>query len=126
MALILKGRVVSGSKEGAYFISKYTDKLEKITKFHPFPGTLNIECNVAPNYPSRGHFISSWTEGGKRFGAVWLYPCILLNTRGYVIVPEMARHAPNIIEVISPYCLRHKFNLKDGDYLEVEVEEVKA
>ena len=121
MALILKGRVASGSKEGAYFISKYREKLENITGFHPFPGTLNLECTQVPRMPTRAKFISSWTDGKSSFGAVWCYPCVLLNTRGYVVVPEKARHAPNVIEIISPYCLRHKFKLKDGDYVDIEI-----
>lgn len=125
MAILVKGRVVSGPKEGAYFVSIYRDKLKNAVGFEPFPGTLNIECNTLPRYPNRSHFISSWTEKGKKFGAVWCYPCIILNTRGAVVVPDKTQHPKNIVEVISPYCLRTKFSLRNGDYVDVEIEEVK-
>lgn len=126
MSLILKGRVVSGDKTGAYFISRYADRIKSKLGYDPFPGTLNIELNHAPRrFPSRSHFISSWTEGGKNFGAVWIYPAVMLNTRVYVVVPEMTSHANNIVEVLSQHCLRTKMSLKNGDFVELEVEEAK-
>jgi riboflavin kinase len=125
MSQILKGRVVSGAKEGAYFISIYADKLEKLLDFRPFPGTLNIEVNAPFIQPKRAKFIASFTVKGKGYGAVWCYPCIMLNTKGYVMIPEKSRHSPNIVEIISPACLKTKLNLKNGDYVEVEVDEAR-
>ncbi len=122
MSLILKGRVVNGDKSGAYFISQYASRIKSKVGYAPFPGTLNIECATIPRFPARSHFISSWTNRGRRFGAVWIYPATVLNTRVHVVVPEMTTHASNIIEVISPHCLKSKLGLKDGDFVEVEVE----
>ncbi len=91
--------------------------------YDPFPGTLNIEVPVAPSFPTRSNFISSWTDSGKQFGAVWMYPAVMLNTKVTVVVPELTHHGSKVVEVISQHCLRAKFHLKDGDYVEVEVEE---
>ena len=112
MSLLLKGRVVSGDKTGAYFISKYAAKMKARLGYDPFPG-----------FPTRSNFISSWTDSGKQFGAVWMYPAVMLNTKVTVVVPELTHHGSKVVEVISQHCLRAKFHLKDGDYVEVEVEE---
>ncbi len=125
MSIILKGRVVSGDKTGAYFISKYAERIKSKLGYDPFPGTLNIELNHAPNLPTRSHFISSWSEAGRNFGAVWIYPSIMLNTKVFVIVPEMTHHAKNVIEIVSQHCLRTKLKLKNGDYVEIEVNEAR-
>ena len=125
MSLILKGRVVNGDKSGAYFISQYASRIKSKIGYAPFPGTLNIECNTTPRFPTRSHFISSWTDRGRAFGAVWIYPATMLNTKVHVIVPEMTSHANNIVEIISPHCLKSKLNLKNGDYVEIEVEEAR-
>ena len=125
MSLILKGRVVNGDKSGAYFISQYVGKIRSKLGYAPFPGTLNIECNTTPRFPTRSHFISSWAEHGKQFGAVWIYPATMLNTRVHVVVPEMTSHASNIVEVISPHCLKSKLKLKNGDFVEIEIEAAK-
>ena len=125
MSLLLKGRVVSGDKTGAYFMSQYRGKIKSKVGFDPFPGTFNIECTTVPRMPTRSHFISSWTDSGKKYGAVWVYPAIMLNTRVAVVVPEMTHHANNVVEVISDHCLRSKLNLKNGDYVEFEVNEAR-
>ena len=125
MASIFKGRIISGVKEGAYFISMYAGKLEQAVGFRPFPGTLNIELNTTPRYPTRSHFVPSFTRGGKEFGSVFCYPVIMLDHECIAIVPDRSRLPKNVIEIISPLCLRRKFNLKDGDYVEIELSEPK-
>ena len=125
MSLILKGRVVNGNKSGAYFISQYSSKINSKVGYTPFPGTLNIECNTTPRFPTRSKFISSWTERGKEHGAVWIYSATMLNTKVHVVVPELTSHANNIIEVISPHCLKSKLNLKNGDFVEIEIDDAR-
>jgi len=124
MSLLLKGRLVSGDKTGAYFISKYASRIKAKLGYDPFPGTLNVEVAFPPKFPTRSHFVSSWTEGGKQYGAVWMYPAMMLNSKVTVVVPELTHHGSKIVEVVSPYCLRSKFRLKDGDYVDLEVDEV--
>ena len=125
MSLVLKGRVLSGDKTGAYFISKYASRVKSRLGYDPFPGTLNIEVSFPPRFPARSNFISSWTESGKSYGAVWMYPAVMLNTPVTVVVPELTHHGSKIVELVSPYCLRSKLHLKDGDYVEIEVNEVE-
>ena len=120
--LHVKGRVVQGSKRGAYFVSLYKDRLVKACGFDPFPGTLNIECSDVPRMPSKANFISSFTRQGKEFGAVWCYPATIFSTAAAVVVPEETHHNQQTIEVISRRCLRTEFNLKNGDYVKVTID----
>jgi riboflavin kinase len=119
--MLLKGRVVNGAKEGAFFISKYRDKIREKAGFEPFPGTLNVECNSTPIWPTKSMFIPSWTEEGREFGAVWMYRCKFKNAPAAIVVPDLTRHAANVIEIISPHCLKTKYSLKTGDFVDVEV-----
>jgi len=123
--MMLKGRVVSGNKRGAYFVSQYAERLSHLLGFQPFPGTLNIELPGQPRLPAKSFFIPSWSDKSKDYGAVWAYPAVLKNAPVTLLVPEKTQHAPNIIEIISPLCLRSKLGIKDGDYVEVEIEEAK-
>jgi len=117
------GKVVSGSKEGAYWVSKYSDKIEKKLGFKPFPGTLNIDVGGPVTYPEKGVFIPSWKKSGKYFGAVFLFPATMLNTKVWVILPEIKRNPSSVIEVISDKRLRTWFGLKDGMKISIEMEE---
>ncbi len=121
--MIYHGRVVSGPKEGAYWVSKYSKKIEEKIGIRPFPGTLNIEVDGPVRYPDRGVFIPSWKERGKYFGAVFLFPAILMNTKVWVVLPEIKNNPRNVIEVISDKRLRTWLGLKDGDEVEIEMEE---
>ena len=123
--MVIKGRVTSGSKEGAYFISKYRNKLVAALGFKPFPGTLNVEVPFPPKYPMKSNFISSFTEQGKEYGAVWCYPAVILNHKCAVIVPEFSHHGSKTVEIVSVHPMRTKFGLRDGDYVTIEIEEVE-
>ncbi len=122
---VYNGKVVSGTKEGAYWMSIYVDKINKKLGFKPFPGTLNIDVGGLVTYPEKGQFIPSWKKGNKYFGAVFLFPATMLNTKVWVVLPEMKRNPKSIIEVISDKRLRTWFNLKDGDKVSIEMEEYK-
>jgi CTP-dependent riboflavin kinase len=47
-----------------------------------------------------------------------------LNTKVWVILPEEQRHK-DVIEVISDARLRTKFDLRDGDEVEIEIYDAK-
>ena len=124
MTKVYGGKIASGPKEGAYWVSKYSDRIYDKLGFHPFPGTLNIKVDGPIRYPEKGVFIPSWKEKRQYFGAVFLFPAIMLNTKVWVILPEEQRHT-DVIEVISESRLRTKFDLRDGDDVEIEIYDAK-
>ncbi|MCD4739993.1 CTP-dependent riboflavin kinase [archaeon] len=121
MALVLEGTVVPGFRHGAVFVQRYLDKLEDACGFKPFLGTLNLECSMQPEFPVYSNFIPGWTERGAEYGSVWCYPCSLNGLKGAVIVPDKTSHPPEVIEVISSYCLKTRLGLKRGSTVKLEV-----
>jgi len=123
--LCVKGKVSSGSGEGVKFIEiPWVRKqiLEKLG-FVPHPGTLNIKltegivkfkmlkkAKTIEILPAKGFC------RGKCFNAYFIN-----NLKCAIVIPEVENYPENIIEVIAPINLREKFNLKDGDVVDVKI-----
>ena len=121
------GVVVSGSGEGKYYIGlkKYFTQFEKKLAFKPYKGTLNlmiepyVRIRIAQKKPIH---IDGFKMKGRTFGGISCFLCrINKKIKGAVIIPERTHHPEEIIEIISPYNLRKKLSLKDGDKINVEV-----
>lgn len=121
MSLIFEGEVVTGVKQGAVFISRYEQKIRDACGFNPFPGTLNVKLKEEPSLPEHSNFISSWTERGYEYGAVWCYPCTINGLQAALLVPEKAEHGVETVEIISPFCLRTRLGLKNGRKVRIEI-----
>jgi riboflavin kinase len=116
----IKGIVVSGSKEGAYFIGQdvYQNQFPDKLGFTPYTGTLNIE--IIEEELSRLKEIPNehygTIKGSGNFGDVKFIKAYLNHeTEGAVIFPEKTHHPENLLEFVAPTNLRKKLNLKDGD-----------
>jgi riboflavin kinase len=123
--LRVKGKVFSGSGEGAKFVEipwvrrQITEKLG----FIPYLGTLNIkltEGNADFKLLKETKAIEILpTEGfcrGKCFNA-----CFMNVVKCAIVIPEVENYPEDILEVIAPINLRGKFRLKDGDMVDVEI-----
>jgi len=125
MMLVLRGKVSSGLGEGKKFTQlPWVKRLirEKLG-FEPYPGTLNLRLssNVKISkmldkfscirISSRGDFAS-----GRLYKAL-----ISSEVHGAVIRPEVPDYPEDIIEILAPIGLREKFNLRDGDEVEVKI-----
>ena len=119
-----EGEVVSGLFEGAYYISKegyHRQILDKLG-FEPFPGTLNVRIKEE-DYDKRrrlerGEYIrlDGFKDGERSFGAAHCFPCLINDELdGALIVAERSIHDYGVMEIISPYYLRRKMELADGD-----------
>lgn len=121
------GRVISGEKKGAYYLSfeEYKKQFKEKFNFIPYPGTLNLVVkpkNKKALEKIGGIKISGFVKEGKTFGSLKCFPA-LINKKisGVVVIPELSSHGENIIEIISDIYLRKKFNLIDGDEVDVEL-----
>ena len=123
-----EGEVVSGLFEGAYYISKdgyHRQILDKLG-FEPFPGTLNVRIKEE-DYDKRrrlerGEYIrlEGFKDGERSFGAAHCFPCLINEELdGALIVAERSIHDYGVMEIISPYYLRRKMELADGDRVKV-------
>jgi len=123
--LQVKGKVFSGSGEGAKFIQLpwvRTQIAEKLG-FIPYPGTLNIKTTEGSRelklLKKEKTIEISPVEGfcsGRCFKAI-----LMNNLKCAIIVPEIPNYPENTIEVIARVNLREKFKLKDGDAIEVKI-----
>jgi len=66
--------------------------------------------------------IEGFANKTRTYGAVKGYRVIINGeVQGAVIVPVRAHYGEDVIEVISPEKLRTRFNLKDGDSVNIRV-----
>lgn len=124
------GKLVSGSGEGAYYITRppYVKQFEHLIGYTPFPGTLNIKL-PAGELAKKARlsnleyvYISGFKNRGRAFGPIRCYPCVINGrAKGHVLIPERTHHPENIVEVISEDNLREKLGLKEGDEVTINV-----
>ncbi|MEM0263114.1 MAG: DUF120 domain-containing protein [Saccharolobus sp.] len=130
-SLQIKGNVVSGIGEGRIFLSMeyYRNQITKLLGFEPYPGTLNIVIYDRQSLENRllldsspSQIIPEYKQGDRVLGAVRLYPASINSLKpAALVVPLRTTHPKSVIEIISPFYLREKLNLKDGDEITVEV-----
>ena len=124
--LVIKGKVFSGSGEGAKYVKLPWVKKQIAAKcgFTPYPGTLNVKL-VEKNFvlkdlakKVKAVEISS-KEGfcrGVCFRAIFKD-----STECVIVLPEITGYPDNIVEIVAPVNLREKFGLKDGETVEVKI-----
>lgn len=120
------GRVISGIGEGRYYteqngyMSQFKDKLG----FIPYPGTLNVEINYIERNKLRllkdynTITVEEFRDKNRTFGGVRCFNAEINGVKGAIVLPVRS-HYSNILEFISPFYLREKLNLKDGDEVKV-------
>ena len=124
--LLVKGKVFSGSGEGAKFIQLPWVRKQIAEKlgFIPYPGTLNIKTTGGSRelkelLKDEKAIEISPIEGfcrGRCFRAI-----LIGNLKCAIIVPEIPNYPENTVEIIAQVNLREKFKLKDGDVIEVKI-----
>jgi riboflavin kinase len=130
LSMTLEGEVFSGFGEGAYYIKQDGYRKQFIEKlgFDPYPGTLNIKLvgtSIAAseefkNYPAIE--IEKFEDGSRSFGSVRCYPALVNNkVKGALLVALRTHYDSSVLEIISPYFLRNKLKIKDGQRIRVEI-----
>jgi riboflavin kinase len=126
--VVFKGKLISGMGEGKYYTEQkgYAEQFEKHLGFVPYPGTFNVEIEyiernklrLLRNFP--GIAIEEFKAENRTFGGVVCFKATINGNDGAIVLPKRS-HYTNILECISPYHLREKLNLQDGDEVEVVV-----
>jgi len=126
------GKVVSGLREGAKYISmpQYRNALREALGFDPYPGTLNVllpreYVKKTLSLRERGTVIQGFTVDGVEYGWVRCLPAVIskggLSVRGGILFIEKTAHGPEIVEVVAPVKLRDTLSLKNGEKIEIRV-----
>lgn len=124
--LNVKGEVFSGNGEGRKFIELPWVREQVIEKlgFAPYPGTLNVKINGDAYALKKSLKRASAIEilpikgfcCGKCFKAFFMD-----NVKSAIVIPEVENYPKDVIEVIAPVNLRDKFQLKDGDAVNIKI-----
>ena len=107
------GVVCSGAGVHHKIMPNDNNIIKETVGFIPYPGTLNVRLNERLQL-SAPIVIR---------GLMWLYPIMVNDLQCYAI-RRSGPYQDNItgaLGIMASVCLRDKFNLKDGDTVNVEV-----
>jgi len=124
----LAGKVISGMGEGKYYTGQegYINQFKEKLDFVPYPGTLNVEIKHIERNKIRllkkynAIIIDEFENNNRTFGGARCFRATIENTDGAIILP-LRSHYSNILEFISPLCLREKLDLKDEDEVKIAI-----
>jgi len=125
------GRLFTGLKEGAYYISKsgYKQNLTEKLGFEPYPGTFNLRISKPADLQARkeleatpGITIEGFRNGHRTYGHLKCLPA-LINDRikGAVIFIQRTHYDATVVEVIAPLYLRDTLKVRDHDQVCLKV-----
>ncbi len=122
----IKGKVVTGLGESGKFlaIDWVNREVCKKFKFTPFCGTLNVQVKdsaVQRSLISQDHRLASCQEGFC--DAVIARGTINGRYQCGVIIPLVEGYPENILEIVAPVHLKNALGIRDGDEVELELEE---
>jgi CTP-dependent riboflavin kinase len=112
--LVITGKIVSGTGEGAYFtqIGWVQQQCEEKLGFKPYPGTLNLE--ISEEFLPAIEFL----DQEKGIGLISPDPKFC-NAMVFKVSCLVRVHPKNIIEIIAPQNIKASLNVKDGDSVTV-------
>lgn len=129
--LELRGNIVSGMGEGAYYMSMkgYTKQFKEKLGYVPFPGTLNVKIKDKEFSEARrtldaydGIMINGFSDGKRTYGWVKCYPGKINNSvDGALITLERTHYDASIIELISHTNIKKAAKLSTGSQISVKV-----
>jgi riboflavin kinase, archaea type len=128
--LKFSGEVASGLGEGRYYLSQpgYVVQFTERLGYTPYPGTLNVRVGAADRERLdaarhwKGIRIDGFEAGGRTFGGATCFEARLGGRRSHWIVPDRTHHT-DVAEFIAPGYLRQELPVKDGDHVDVTIEE---
>ena len=127
--VFLKGTLVSGMGEGAYYMSLhgYTKQFKSKIGYVPFPGTLNVKLGKKEYTEALRQFegmdgtlIKGYSDGKRTYGWVKCFKARLNSSFDCQLIRlERTHHDTSIIELISKTNLRKTAKLSDGSKVSI-------
>ena len=127
----LKGEIISGMGEGAYYMSLkgYTKQFKSKIGYVPFPGTLNVKLYKKEYFEAiqqvddlDGQKINSFSDGKRTYGWVKCFTAKLNRTINCQLIRLERTHYDNsIIELISKNSICNTANLKLGSKVSIKI-----
>jgi riboflavin kinase len=125
--IVIRGQIVTGLGEGAYYIDIYSTKLRNALGFKPHLGTLNVKVTdddsrkaVSRMKNSPPLVLPGFRHKGRTFGDVICYR-VKVNDEleGAVVIAQRTHHSEDILEVVAPVDIRQTLKLTDDDNIKL-------
>ncbi len=119
--MVLVGNVTRGMGRAKKFINMMEASFYEKTNVKLYSGTLNVKLNEP--YILKPDYIVKPEEYGGTFN-VQIQKCKVLDENAYIVRSEKntsdsGDYNQNIIEIVSDINFREKYNLKDGDEIQI-------
>ena len=121
--MILRGKVIKGFGRAKIFISMMQEAFYKKNKINLYPGTLNVK--LENSYDLDIDYLIKPEEYGGSFN-VQVQKCKVFENTAYIVrseknIKDTGDYKQDVIEIVSDINFREKYNLKDGDKIEIEI-----
>lgn len=122
---VLTGKVVTGVGNFSYWIDKLKEHYRRKTGLALFPGTLNVQLAEEYSIPPNSLRLEGEEYGGTV--SINIVPCRIFEEEAVILRTDRSEsgeglHPKTLVEVACEVKLRDKYNLKDGDIVQIEVE----
>jgi len=121
--IVIRGHVVTGLGEGAYYVDVYSSKLQSALGFKPHLGTLNVKIVDEESRKAISRMknttplvLSGFSHKGRTFGDVICYR-VKMNKKieAAIVIAQRTHHSDEILEVVAPMYIRDALKLSDDD-----------
>jgi riboflavin kinase len=129
--VLLKGTLVSGMGEGAYYMSLkgYTKQFKTKIGYIPFPGTFNVKLGkkeyteaIRQFEGMEGIHIDGYSDGKRTYGWVKCFKAKLNSSFDCELIRlERSHHDKSTIELISKSNLRKTAKLSNGSKVTITI-----
>jgi len=129
--VLLKGTLVSGMGEGAYYMSLkgYTKQFKSKIGYVPFPGTFNVKLGkkeyteaIRQFEGMEGTLIKGYSDEKRTYGWVKCFKAKLNSSFDCQLIRlERTHHDTSTIELISKNNLRKAAKLSDGSSVSINI-----
>jgi len=129
--VLLKGNLVSGLGEGAYYMSLegYSKQFKTKIGYVPFPGTFNVKLGkkeyteaISQFEEMEGIHIDGYSDGKRTYGWVKCFKAKLNSTIDCQLIRlERSHHDTSTIELISKRNLRKAAKLSDDSKVTITI-----
>ncbi len=121
--MIVRGQVVSGRGDFGQWIERLGDFYERKTGMRLYPGTLNVELAAEYFLPKQVLRLEAKEYGGRV--SVNLVPCRIFGRPAFLLRTDqneagIGHHPRTIVEIATDVRLRDAYQLKNGDWVEIE------
>ena len=126
----LLGEIRTGKNDFSFWMDKLSSYYTNKTGMNFFPGTLNVHLlNCKYYFPEHCIRLEKDEYGGTV--SISMLPCQILGKDAYILrtdsdTGKYGDLPEQILEIATDVKLRDRFNLKDGDLVEVEVQQGKT